>query len=133
MPFPRGVRRDGPGRIASLARGESTCNDDASKCRMVVVDRRRNASTRPIVVESGARLLSSILLFVVGAALLIYSAEKLISYLVGAASGLRVPVFLLAIIFTGKSPLHRPAAALARVRAARRLRRLLGRQLRRVR
>ncbi|WBB78908.1 hypothetical protein O7606_22325 [Micromonospora sp. WMMD882] len=45
--------------------------------------------------------MSSILLFVVGAALLIYSAEKLISYLVGAASGLRVSVFLLAIIFTG--------------------------------
>lgn len=33
--------------------------------------------------------------------LLIYSAEKLIDYLVGAASGLRVSVFLLAIIFTG--------------------------------
>ncbi|MFE9185341.1 sodium:calcium antiporter [Micromonospora haikouensis] len=45
--------------------------------------------------------MSSILLFVVGAALLIYSAEKLISYLVGAASSLRVSVFLLAIIFTG--------------------------------
>ncbi|MEU8025323.1 hypothetical protein AB0B88_24275 [Micromonospora haikouensis] len=45
--------------------------------------------------------MSSILLFVVGAALLVYSAEKLISYLVGAASGLRVSVFLLAIIFTG--------------------------------
>ncbi|MFI7433674.1 sodium:calcium antiporter [Micromonospora haikouensis] len=45
--------------------------------------------------------MSSILFFVVGAALLIYSAEKLISYLVGAASGLRVSVFLLAIIFTG--------------------------------
>lgn len=45
--------------------------------------------------------MSSILLFAVGAALLIYSAEKLIGYLVGVARGLRVSVFLLAIIFTG--------------------------------
>jgi cation:H+ antiporter len=44
---------------------------------------------------------TSILVFVAGAALLIYSAEKLIGYLVGIASGLRVSVFLLAIIFTG--------------------------------
>ncbi|WP_439379607.1 sodium:calcium antiporter [Amycolatopsis lexingtonensis] len=43
----------------------------------------------------------SIVLFAVGAALLIYSAEKLIVYLVGAAAGLRVSVFLLAIVFTG--------------------------------
>jgi cation:H+ antiporter len=43
----------------------------------------------------------SILVFVFGAALLVYSAEKLIVYLVGAASGLRISVFLLAIIFTG--------------------------------
>jgi cation:H+ antiporter len=43
----------------------------------------------------------SILIFVAGAALLIYSAEKLIVYLVGAASGLHISVFLLAIIFTG--------------------------------
>lgn len=43
----------------------------------------------------------SIVLFVVGAAVLIYSAEKLIVYLVGAASGLKFSVFLLAIIFTG--------------------------------
>jgi cation:H+ antiporter len=43
----------------------------------------------------------SILIFVAGAVLLIYSAEKLIVYLVGAASGLHVSVFLLAIIFTG--------------------------------
>lgn len=42
----------------------------------------------------------SIVVFVVGAALLIYSADKLVSYLVGAASGLRISVFLLAIIFT---------------------------------
>jgi cation:H+ antiporter len=45
--------------------------------------------------------MTSILIFVVGAALLVYSAEKLIVYLVGAASGLHVSVFLLAIIFTG--------------------------------
>ena len=45
--------------------------------------------------------MASILVFVCGAALLIYSAEKLIGYLVGAASGLRVSVFLLAIVFTG--------------------------------
>lgn len=43
----------------------------------------------------------SILIFAVGAALLIYSAEKLIIYLVGAAAGLRISVFLLAIVFTG--------------------------------
>ncbi|MET7991044.1 sodium:proton exchanger [Amycolatopsis sp. NPDC005232] len=43
----------------------------------------------------------SILIFVAGAALLIYSAEKLITYVVGAAAGLRVSVFLLAIVFTG--------------------------------
>jgi cation:H+ antiporter len=43
----------------------------------------------------------SILVFVLGAALLVYSAEKLIVYLVGAASGLRISVFLLAIVFTG--------------------------------
>jgi cation:H+ antiporter len=45
--------------------------------------------------------MTSILIFIAGAALLIYSAERLIVYLVGAASGLRVSVFLLAIIFTG--------------------------------
>ena len=45
--------------------------------------------------------MTSILIFVVGAALLVYSAEKLIVYLVGAASGLHVSVFLLAILFTG--------------------------------
>ncbi|QRP50286.1 sodium:calcium antiporter [Amycolatopsis sp. FDAARGOS 1241] len=43
----------------------------------------------------------SILIFIAGAALLIYSAEKLIIYVVGAAAGLRISVFLLAIIFTG--------------------------------
>ncbi|MBB4932339.1 cation:H+ antiporter [Lipingzhangella halophila] len=45
--------------------------------------------------------MTSILIFLLGAALLIYSAERLIGYLVGVASGLRVSVFLLAIIFTG--------------------------------
>ncbi len=45
--------------------------------------------------------ITSILIFISGAVLLIYSAEKLIGYLIGAASGLRVSVFLLAIIFTG--------------------------------
>jgi cation:H+ antiporter len=45
--------------------------------------------------------MTSIFVFVAGAALLIYSAEKLISRLVRVASGLRVSVFLLAIIFTG--------------------------------
>jgi cation:H+ antiporter len=43
----------------------------------------------------------SVLVFISGAVLLIYSAEKLIGYLVGIASGLRVSVFLLAIVFTG--------------------------------
>ena len=43
----------------------------------------------------------SILIFVVGAAVLVYSAEKLIVYLVGAAAGLHISVFLLAIVFTG--------------------------------
>jgi cation:H+ antiporter len=45
--------------------------------------------------------MASILIFAAGAALLIYSAEKLIVYLVGAAGGLRISVFLLAIVFTG--------------------------------
>jgi len=44
---------------------------------------------------------TSILVFLAGAALLVYSAEKLIGHLVGIASGLRVSVFLLAIVFTG--------------------------------
>lgn len=45
--------------------------------------------------------ITSIFILISGAVLLIYSAEKLIGYLVGAASGLRVSLFLLAIIFTG--------------------------------
>ncbi|GAA0472268.1 sodium/hydrogen exchanger [Halococcus dombrowskii] len=51
--------------------------------------------------EGGASGITSIFIFISGAALLIYSAEKLIGYLVGAASGLNVSVFLLAIVFTG--------------------------------
>jgi cation:H+ antiporter len=45
--------------------------------------------------------MTSILIFLAGAVLLVYSAEKLIGHLVGIASGLRVSVFLLAIVFTG--------------------------------
>jgi cation:H+ antiporter len=45
--------------------------------------------------------MSSIFIFISGAALLIYSAEKLIGYLVGIASGLKISLFLLAIVFTG--------------------------------
>jgi cation:H+ antiporter len=45
--------------------------------------------------------MTSIVVFIIGAALLIYSAEKLIGYLVGVASGLSISVFLLATVFTG--------------------------------
>ncbi|WP_406692581.1 sodium:proton exchanger [Saccharopolyspora sp. ID03-671] len=45
--------------------------------------------------------MESMLVFAAGAALLIYSAEKLVGYLVGMAAGLRISLFLLAIIFTG--------------------------------
>ena len=45
--------------------------------------------------------MTSVLIFISGAVLLIFSAEKLIGYLVGAASGLKISAFLLAIIFTG--------------------------------
>jgi cation:H+ antiporter len=45
--------------------------------------------------------ITSIFIFISGATLLMYSAEKLIGSLIGAASGLSVSVFLLAIIFTG--------------------------------
>lgn len=45
--------------------------------------------------------MTSVFIFISGAALLIYSAEKLIGYLVAVASALRVSVFLLAIVFTG--------------------------------
>jgi cation:H+ antiporter len=42
-----------------------------------------------------------VFVFVFGVTLLIVSAEKLIAHLVGAASGLRIPLFLLAVVFTG--------------------------------
>lgn len=45
--------------------------------------------------------ITSLVVFAVGAAVLVYSAEKLITYLVGAARGLAVSLFLLAILFTG--------------------------------
>ncbi|GAA4847507.1 sodium:calcium antiporter [Saccharopolyspora rosea] len=45
--------------------------------------------------------MTSIFIFVSGAALLVFSAERLVGNLVGAASGLRVSVFLLAVLFTG--------------------------------
>jgi cation:H+ antiporter len=45
--------------------------------------------------------MTSVLIFAAGAAVLIYSAEKLITYLVGAARGLAISLFLLAILFTG--------------------------------
>lgn len=45
--------------------------------------------------------ITSLIVFAAGAAVLVYSAEKLITYLVGAARGLAVSLFLLAILFTG--------------------------------
>lgn len=45
--------------------------------------------------------MASILLFIAGAALLIYSAEKLIGRLVGIASGLSISLFLMSVVFTG--------------------------------
>jgi cation:H+ antiporter len=44
---------------------------------------------------------TSIFIFISGATLLVYSAERLIGSLVGISRGLAVSVFLLAIIFTG--------------------------------
>jgi cation:H+ antiporter len=44
---------------------------------------------------------TSVLVFTAGATLLIVSAERLIDHLVGAARGLRIPLFLLAVVFTG--------------------------------
>jgi cation:H+ antiporter len=43
----------------------------------------------------------SIFVFISGATVLVYSAERLIDSLVGAASGLKISLFLLAIVFTG--------------------------------
>ena len=45
--------------------------------------------------------MSSIFIFISGATLLVYSAERLIGSLIGASRGLWISVFLLAIIFTG--------------------------------
>ncbi|MER6125569.1 hypothetical protein ABT173_23655 [Streptomyces sp. NPDC001795] len=45
--------------------------------------------------------MTSILLFVAGAALLVYSAEKLIRHLVGIASGFSISLFLISVVFTG--------------------------------
>ena len=45
--------------------------------------------------------MESIFVFISGATLLVYSAERLIDSLVGAASGLKISLFLLAIVFTG--------------------------------
>jgi cation:H+ antiporter len=45
--------------------------------------------------------MTSVFVFISGATLLVISAEKLITHLVGAASGLRIPLFLLAVVFTG--------------------------------
>jgi cation:H+ antiporter len=42
-----------------------------------------------------------VFVFLFGVTLLILSAEKLIAHLVGAASGLQIPLFLLAVVFTG--------------------------------
>ncbi|WP_433803630.1 sodium:calcium antiporter [Actinomycetospora sp. CA-084318] len=45
--------------------------------------------------------MESILLFVIGIAVLVFSAEKLIGYLVGVASRWTISLFLIAVIFTG--------------------------------
>ena len=45
--------------------------------------------------------MTSIFIFISGATLLVYSAERLIGSLVGVSRGLRISVFLLAIVFTG--------------------------------
>jgi cation:H+ antiporter len=45
--------------------------------------------------------MDSVFIFISGAALLIYSAEKLIDQLVTIARGLRISLFLLAVVFTG--------------------------------
>ena len=45
--------------------------------------------------------MTSIFIFISGATLLVYSAERLIGSLIGISRGLAISVFLLAIIFTG--------------------------------
>lgn len=62
-------------------------------------------ATTPVLAqevgEGAVAGVSSIFVFISGAALLVYSAEKLIGNLVGSARGLGVSAFVLAIIFTG--------------------------------
>lgn len=53
------------------------------------------------VQEAGVSGITAIFVFIAGAALLVYSVEKLIGYLTRAAAGLNVSLFLLAVIFTG--------------------------------
>lgn len=68
----------------------------------------------PVVAQEGSELsaegdeseplvtgATAILLFIAGAALLLFSAEKFIGYLVNAANGLNFSLFFLAVIFTG--------------------------------
>jgi cation:H+ antiporter len=43
---------------------------------------------------------------VLGIAVLLYSAEKMIGYLVGVASRWAISLFLIAIIFTGSARTH---------------------------
>ncbi|MEJ2870586.1 sodium:proton exchanger [Actinomycetospora sp. OC33-EN08] len=45
--------------------------------------------------------MESIILFVIGIAVLVFSAEKLIEYLVGVASRWTISLFLIAVVFTG--------------------------------
>ena len=45
--------------------------------------------------------MTSVFIVISGATLLVYSAERLISSLVGISRGLLISVFLLAIVFTG--------------------------------
>jgi cation:H+ antiporter len=51
--------------------------------------------------RGGSASVTSIFIFISGATLLVYSAERLIGSLVGISRGLAISVFLLAIIFTG--------------------------------
>jgi len=56
---------------------------------------------RPFTGREGSSGVISVFIFISGATLLVYSAERLIGSLVGISRGLRMSVFLLAIIFTG--------------------------------
>ena len=62
---------------------------------------RRVITIRAVNAGRGAARVTSIFIFISGATLLVYSAERLIGSLVGVSRGLRISVFLLAIIFTG--------------------------------